>query len=382
MRVLVATGFYPGEKMGGAEYQTSLIAQGLVARGHQAGFLATGAGVTQQRQVEGVSLWEIPGWHTVGYQRHQAQLAQVVEAFAPDLCYVRVFSEIDNVMQVCRKAQIPVISVSCGPQETSPFLLGQHPKATIGHLRSRELFYHFRSFLAIRSAAVHICNSQAYSRTMQRWYPKQDVRTIYNGSPVPTAAEIHREPSGQVIWVNNCKRAKRPELFIELARRLPQYNFVMIGATYGRYGDSLKRKIEQGPSNLHYLGPQPIMEVNRQISQSDLLVYTTAPGNEGFGNSYMQAWFRAVPTLSTFELDGILDREGIGHFAHSFDQLVAQVRELMTDHEGRMAMGARARDYAMRCHRVETMVDNYEALFTEVAQRTVGQHTARAYAGS
>lgn len=153
-----------------------------------------------------------------------------------------------------------------------------------------------------------------------------------------------------------------------MARRLPQYNFVMIGATYGRYGDSLKRKIEQGPSNLHYLGPQPITEVNRQISQSDLLVYTTAPGNEGFGNSYMQAWFRSVPTLSTFELDGILDREGIGRFAYSFEQLVAQVRELMTDHDQRMAMGVRARNYAMRCHRVETMVKNYETLFHKTIQ--------------
>lgn len=187
MRVLVATGFYPGKKMGGAEYQTSLIAQGLVDRGHEAGFLATGAGVTNQSQVEGVALWEIPGWHTAGYQRHQAQIAQMVETFAPDLCYVRVFSEIDNVMKICRKAQIPVISVSCGPQETSPFLLGQHPKQTIGHLHSREFFYHFRSFLAIRLAAAHVCNSQAYSRTMQAWYPKQDVRTIYNGSPMPTA---------------------------------------------------------------------------------------------------------------------------------------------------------------------------------------------------
>jgi hypothetical protein len=42
---------------------------------------------------------------------------------------------------------------------------------------------------------------------------------------------------------------------------------------------------------------------------------------------------------------------------------VAEVDELMRDEAKRSHMGRRAREYAVRCHSVERMVSDYEALF-------------------
>lgn len=382
MRILLVTGTYPTRQMGGAEYQTALLAHGLARRGHSIGFLATNAGVHNHIQVDGITLWELPGRNKVGRYAHQQAIAATVAAFSPDLCYIRVFPEIADCVTICRRAGVAVVTVSCGPGETSPLLLGQHPKQTLAHLLAGETWDYFTSFLAIRQADVHVCNSRAYSETMRCWYPQQMIKTIYNGSPLPPPGEIrHRQQTattGQVIWVNNFKRAKRPELYLKLAEALPLYRFVMIGARYGRYGEQLQRMIEQGPKNLHYLGALPIEEVNQQIGQSDLLVYTTGPGNEGFGNSYIQAWLRGVPTVSTFELDGLLERKRIGRFAQDFAELVAHVRHLMNNHEDRIALGKRARLYAIRHHRVEVMVRKYERLFTKIMQArmvTAIQHT-------
>lgn len=374
MRILLITGSYPTKQMGGAEYQTALLGQGLVERGHTVGYLATNAGALSHNAINGMEVWEIPGYVQTGRKRHQQQLAETIAHFAPDLCYVRVFGEIGRVVKICRgaglarsrQAGIPVVTVSCGPGETSPWLVGQHPKQALAHLLSGETLDYFCSFRAIGRADLHVCNSLAYTEVMQQWYPKHKVVTVYNGSPLPPEHEIHQEPSGQVIWVNNFKRAKRPELYIQLAQALPQFRFIMIGNRYGRYGDRLLQMIETGPPNLIYLGPLPVEQVNQQIAQSDLLVYTTGPGNEGFGNSYLQAWFRGVPTVSTFALDGLLDRKGIGRFAYNFGELVEQVQLLMTDHKLRLAMGARARTYAMQSHQVGMMVGNYEQLFTEL----------------
>jgi glycosyltransferase involved in cell wall biosynthesis len=134
----------------------------------------------------------------------------------------------------------------------------------------------------------------------------------------------------------------------------------------GRFGKKVQTLLDRAPANFQYLGSQPIAEVNRQIGQSDLLLYTSLP-REGFGNSFLQAWLRGVPTLSyTFELDGILEREQVGRCAPSFEQLAADVQELMENHDQRQEMAQRARAYALQHHSVEALVNNFETLFSSI----------------
>jgi glycosyltransferase involved in cell wall biosynthesis len=248
-----------------------------------------------------------------------------------------------------------------------PLLVVRSPKKTLWYLLSSLTSKHLRSFCSVHSSAAHVCNTSDLQQRIQPWFPHRRILTIYNGSPQPAPEEIHSGASGQVIWVNNLKGWKRPEVFLRLAQKLPAYRFVMIGSmARGRFGKQVQAWLQQAPANVHYLGAQPIAEVNRQIGQSDLLLYTSLP-REGFGNSFLQAWLRGVPTVSyTFELDGILEREQVGRCAHTFEQLVADVDALMQDHAQRQAMGQRARAYALRYHSVEALVDSFEILFRSI----------------
>lgn len=374
MHVMLVTGFFPGKKMGGAEYQTMLMAQGLLAMGHEVTFLGIKSGREFTGEVEGVPVWEIPGWPQVGWRVHRQQIARILDTRKPDLVYVRLLTELAELYALCAARGIPVISVACSLKETGPFLLGYDWRQAVGSLRAGLTIPHFKSFMTVRKTAQHVTNLKGLTAKTRRWFPNLPIETIYNGSPLPPANEIHRRSSGQVIWVNNLKRWKRPEVYIELARRLPRYRFVMIGGSVGgRYGRQLDAAIQAGPSNLRYLGPQPIEEVNRLIGESDLLLYTSLPA-EGFGNSFLQAWFRAVPTISyTFDLDGILEREQVGKCAETFEQLVQTVDALMMDEDGRLAMGARARQYALAHHTDQKMVADYEALFLKVLSRSASE---------
>jgi glycosyltransferase involved in cell wall biosynthesis len=370
MRVMLVTGFYPGEKMGGAEYQTMLLAKGLAARGHEVVFLGVSAGRKRKKTVDGVSIWEIPGWRKTGWQTHRELIAEAFAETKPDVCYVRLLTELAAIHTVCDKVKVPVISVGCSLKETTPFLVGYDIRQAIASLRGGLAWPHFQSFIAIRKSAKHLTNLKGLTTKTQRWYPNLEIETIYNGSPTPSDDEVHTQTTGQIIWVNNLKRWKRPEAYVELARRLPAYRFVMIGGSVGgRYGRQLNTIIKNSPDNLHYLGSKPIDEVNKAIAQSDLLLYTSLPA-EGFGNSFLQAWFRGVPTISyTFELDGILEREKIGRFAQTFDELVSIVDELMSNELKRLAMGKQARQYAIANHTTDKMVAAYEKLFQDVAQK-------------
>jgi glycosyltransferase involved in cell wall biosynthesis len=139
----------------------------------------------------------------------------------------------------------------------------------------------------------------------------------------------------------------------------------------GRFGKQIQVMLNNAPANLDYRGPLPVDEVNDLIGQSDLLLYTSLPV-EGFGNSFAQAWFRGVPTISlSYELDGILEREQVGRCSRTFERLVSDVDSLMHNEPLRAEMGQRARDFAAAHLTVDRMVSNYEHLF----QAVVAQHT-------
>jgi len=369
VRAMLVTGSYAGKKMGGAEYQTLLLAQGLSKLGHDVAFLATNAGEEETFEAGKFTVIRIPGWRTTGWRRHKQLVAKAIQETAPDLCYVRVFPELGSIVPLCKEVGVPIVSMSCHLMETSPFLLGYYPAEAFAYLRTGLAILHLRSFLSIRSASFHVCNLKSLQRNLQRWYRHKPIRTIHNGSPVPPPPARDRVgASRQVVWVNNLKRWKRPEVFIKLAHRLPRFRFVMIGRKPGGriYAGRIRAMIQKAPPNFQFLGSQPIDQVNAMIDRSDLLLYTSLPV-EGFGNSFLQAWFRGVPTISlSFDLDGILEREGVGRCSRTFEELVADVEELMTDEGTRRNMGIRAREYAIRHHAVDRMVADYEELFKEV----------------
>lgn len=374
MRVLLVTGDHPRSNMGGAEYQTLLIARGLAARGHEVRFLGVNASQEDAFDDAGVGVRRLRGWRASGVDRHRARVRDAVEAFGPQVTYTRSFDELSIMVPISGEMGVPAISVSCHVRETSPLLRSRLP---------REVLMHWRGFRAIGQSAMHVCNTEDLATRIRRRYPRHPVTAIYNSSPAAPPEEIHREPSGQVIWVNNLKPWKRPEVFIELARRLPRYRFLMIGRmASGRYGRRITRALSSAPANLEYLGPRPIEEVNALIGASDLLLYTSLPV-EGFGNSFLQAWFRQVPTVSLgFDLDGIPEREGIGRSSPDMAALESDVNELMDDHAVRMAMGRRALMYAQDHHSVDRLVRDYERLLSALVREEPTPHAMEARVAS
>ena len=367
MRILSITGTHPEQKIGGAEYQTYLITHGLQGRGHDCGFLATAAGNNATRYDGDLPIYNIPGFETVGNQQHSRYIAQIVEEFKPDLCYIRRFEDISFAGKVCQARSIPYVSISCHAMETSPFLVGYSLKQCAAYLLANQSYRHLQSFMSIRAADLHLCNLRNFEPMIQRWLPNKAIKTIYNSSPAPEDVPTEKAISGRVLWVNNLKQWKRPEAFIELSHRLPQYEFVMIGSMIGgRYGAGLKTKIENAPANFHYLGRKSVDEVNEQITNSDLLLYTSLPV-EGFANSFLQAWYRKTPTVSLdFDLDGVPERENIGRCVRSLDEMTSVVDELMSNHADRQDMGHRAYTYAHEYHNIPKMIDQYDATFSKL----------------
>ena len=200
----------------------------------------------------------------------------------------------------------------------------------------------------LRRANVILAQAHYQSELLRRNYHINATAIIPNFHPTPPKME-KRTDIRTVLWVANLKPSKRPEVFVELARRLRHIEhtqFLMIGAIQ----DPAYRSLSERTSdlcNFSYLGAQPVEEVNRLMSSADIFVNTSQ--SEGFPNTFIQAWLNALPVVS-FDLDPdyLLRTKKLGEDCQGdIDLLTSTVSMLLLDNAKRFTIGTKARIFAI-----------------------------------
>jgi glycosyltransferase involved in cell wall biosynthesis len=134
-----------------------------------------------------------------------------------------------------------------------------------------------------------------------------------------------------ILWVNNLRPFKRPDLLLELAKRVPDQRVVMIGGPchgHENLYDEIRQRAES-IGNLDFKGYVPYQDVNDYYARSRIFVNTS--DSEGFPNSFLQAWIRGTPVFSLFDPDGIIVREKLGYSPEGIDQMASEVSRLLQD---------------------------------------------------
>ena len=195
-------------------------------------------------------------------------------------------------------------------------------------------------FWGVKNAAGIIAQNQRQA---------QLCRTNLKREPevVPMAVELRDESeqdkNGSIVWVGGLRAVKRPELLLELARRLPDRDFIMVGGEVSAELTFGKKILESAAAlpNLTATGRIPSQEVAGYLSRAALLVNTSAW--EGFPNTFLEAWGQRTPVLSFVEVDGVIAGEGVGVVCPDIDRMAAQIQRLLGAEEERRGMGHKAR---------------------------------------
>ncbi len=200
------------------------------------------------------------------------------------------------------------------------------------------------------SAIQNVDGVVSLQRKLLDYLPKKfnnsNSLCIYNSMLfLPTNCFSWKRP--YITWVANIKTAKRPEKYIELAERLKDtgVDFLMIGKIQDDSYNYIKDS-NNLPSNLYYLGPKPVHEVDEILSKSLLMVHTCSP--EGFGNNFIQAWYAGIPTVTLeFDPDDIIRDNNFGFSCNNdFEKLVNVIRKLIEDKKLREEIGYRTSIFA------------------------------------
>lgn len=128
-----------------------------------------------------------------------------------------------------------------------------------------------------------------------------------------------------VLWTGRSEQFhKRPEMAYEVARRLPQIQFVMVmNVTSHEYGAELERIC---PQNVLLLPPQSHPEFVALMSLATAFLSTGSRQYEGFPNVFLQAGMLGVPVVSADCDFGVLSETGIGR---SFEDSVPDMSEFL-----------------------------------------------------
>ena len=213
----------------------------------------------------------------------------------------------------------------------------------------------------LRSANLISVQSDVQASALQKNYglPSVGVRMIVE----PPKEESMGVKDIDVLWVNNFRGFKRPEIVVDIARQMPHINFTMLGGRMPGF-ESLFAKVKsesQGLPNLNFVGPVPYSKVNSYFSRAKLFLNTS--DSEGFPNSYLQAWVRGVPVVSYFDPDGLIESLGIGLIANSQSEFCAPIDELLQAPDRVREMGIKAREYSAANYGPTAIVKHYESLF-------------------
>ena len=307
--------------VGGEEVQHTLLARALARRGFEVSMVVHDLGQPDGMVVDGITLHKAYG----------------PREGLPVLRFVH--PRLTRFWPALQRADADVYYVSCAGVTlgvTAGFAArhGKRVVFRIAHDRDCEpdhllvKYWRDRKIYewGLRRADVILAQSVQQQRALRQNYRLPSVVAAM-------LVEPRQRPLGfaqrdiDVLWVNNIRSFKRPDLLLELAARVPQLQVHMIGGTQPGHEaqfHEIKARAAALP-NLHFHGPVPYHDVNAFYERARVFVNTS--DSEGFPNSYLQAWRRGAPTVAFFDPDAVIARRGLGKAVSSMEEMAAEVTQ-------------------------------------------------------
>lgn len=213
-----------------------------------------------------------------------------------------------------------------------------------------------------------LCRLPPQLRSKAYILPKVYIRAGADGDTGPV--KPHAERERYVAWVAMLRQHKRPDVLIEIARKLPAIRFVVCGGpstfmSAPAYSERIINELRKTP-NIEYLGQVPPDKAQQLIAEAALLLSTS--DTEGFPNTFVQAWSTGTPVVSLkIDPDRNIQRLGLGAVSRTVERAVADITALIDSSDRRDSIGSRARSFIVENHSAATVVRLFEDALSAVS---------------
>ena len=228
----------------------------------------------------------------------------------------------------------------------------------------------YRSFIPIERVFQNFCSAivgvSAYDEScLKKEKICKHVSFIYNGIPSPNLKEnkkigLPQKFQKKVLCIARISKQKRFDLFVEVAKLLPQYAFAWIGNI---------QEIKNVPNNVFMMGNI----VNAQAYCSDADVFFLPSNYEGLPMVIIEAMSHSKPIVAS-NVGGVSEivKNGVNGYTTRNDsqEMAEAINLILADKEQEKLMGIRSREIYESKLTLEKMVDQYKSLYNSIADNT------------
>ena len=356
--------------VGGAERQQVQLARGLAARGHQVALVTLAHGDNASATHGGVAVHPaysvgagLPGLRFF-HPRWSGLVGAMRRANADVFYQMGGDGETGQIGLWCRAAGKAFVFSLASDADVDPAL------PLLGTRRQRILY---RAGLRRASAVVAQTDVQR-ARLGEAFGVGSTVIRNCTEDPGEGPAPPLRagNPRPRLLWVGRFIPLKRLELLLDLAAAERGWDFHVIGAANaaGEYGRGLEARAAALPNVTVHRGISDA-SLDEQYRRANAFLSTSSV--EGVPTTFLEAWARGLPVVSTLDPDGAIAKYGLGAVAAP-DTLAASVRAVLA--QDPLALAQRVRAHFLASHTIDAYVTQHERLFLGLRPRAAARRSA------
>jgi glycosyltransferase involved in cell wall biosynthesis len=363
MRILLTT---PSMDARGAERVVTMLATGLVARGHDIALAAPSG--PRDEDLRDIPHLRLPlddhGRATTGAVHSALQLVRAIHRFSPDVVHAQ------NVKSAVTAR---TAALAARPWRSPPVLATFHGVLPVEYRRS--------AWLLRMADHVACVSSDLLDSIVAAGLPAHLASLIRNAvtpatplDPTYRAAldsELRITGAPVVAIVGRLVAQKAHERFVVAARRvadeLPAVRFLIVGE--GPRRQEIEREVAAARLKSHVCFTGSRSDAREIIARADIVVFSSEW--EGLSIVALEALAAGTPVVST-DIQGMREllSGGAGVIVPLDDgaALGERVATLLRDEPERLAMGGAGRELIARDFPLGSMIDAYECLYERLAR--------------
>ncbi len=352
----VLSGKRHAQHIGGAEVQQVHIARGLVERDYRVSFVTLDVGQPDGEDLNGIKVYRSyrldAGWPGLRFfhPRLTRDWAAMRRADA-DIYYQRTGDTLTGLVAgSCRRRRRSFVFAVGNEGDCDPAL------SFCSSFRER-IPYRW----GLRRADAVVAQTQTQKRNLRHHFGVEaQVIPSCTVSP-PSSTTKPRNPRPRVIWLGRFAPEKQLEVLLQVAARCGSVDFDVLGdGPATPYVQNLRDQALRF-SNVRLLGYVPHAELSRHYDEATALICTSR--TEGFPNTFLEAWSRRLPVITSIDPDDVVKRHGLGIVRDTSEALSNAVNNVCFDGNLRTRLSDSAYEHFLTHHTMSIAVDAYDRLF-------------------
>jgi glycosyltransferase involved in cell wall biosynthesis len=351
-----------GDRVGGAEMQMILLGKELVKRSYDVSFVTFQKTKNSPEMIENLKVYNPfnikKSGYTYFYLFNLYRLFKILNHIDADIYIQRGKTPLTGLILFFTKLKNKsFIHMMSSESNASSDL-------TIKTFKDlKKIFYR----LGVQYCDFVICQTNHQKELLARTINKTG-KVIKNICDIKQKNYVrNKENTLKILWVGRLLKSKKPDLFLLLAKNIPDFKFWIIGSPSDEEPEYY-REIKEDANKIHnldFIGFVPHNEMQKYYEKTSLLINTSE--NEGFPNTFLEAWENAIPVVSlAFDPDEIICKYVLGFHPMTFNDLVKDIHLLVTNEKLRITMGINGKDYVIREHNITNIINEYEQIFKEI----------------